>query len=381
MGKKIILRSIIISFILLSVQFIPNIQAKIEGESINLEIDIETNYYAVITGCQTYKNSSYNKKELVDSTKMLYDALISCKNWNSSNIILLQNNNATKENITHALINMSNRVGPNDVFLFSWDGHGTMVKDIDEDEKKYDPKDKFDEAICPYDTGNEFDETNQTCKFLITDDDLNYYFSKINAKGMFLIFNSCVSGGLVSKLSLKDKFLRSFKKDFQRNTSDIDAENRVVLMSTPDEKSGYGSRDLPFVLSLTYSLSFSIMTMNSLISDISENETEETISEKDFFKILDDNVVSAEELFIPTKSIYKYQSLSFWSGLAYYNYALIKNIIKPIYLLLLSPILVILSPLFLIGVKIFFNQRGIPMGRNNANIRDDYKGDLPIIEI
>ena len=47
---------------------------------------------------------------------------------------------------------MANILRPNDVFLFSWCGPGTQVPDVDGDERQWDPNDKYDEVICPYDT-------------------------------------------------------------------------------------------------------------------------------------------------------------------------------------------------------------------------------------
>ncbi|MCJ7571558.1 MAG: caspase family protein [Candidatus Thermoplasmatota archaeon] len=309
--RKIKFAIILTTFLLISTPMINYIQGKtIQNTIINSTSENEIKYYAVISGCQRYKNSSYNRLELIDSSKMLYDALLSCKNWNVSNIILLLNENATAQNISNALVEISERVGPNDVFLFSWAGHGTILTDADGDEKEFDPEDKYDEAICPYDY-NEYDQVNQTYNKGLRDDELNYYFSKINCKGMFLIFESCFSGGLVSKESLKDKFLNSFKKDFEKiNSSDVDAENRVVLMSTPDNKLGYGARLYPFVVSLTYSLAFSINFLNSQIPEEKENLS--------YFNIYNDGFVSAEELFNPTKSMYKFQSLSFSLGMLYY---------------------------------------------------------------
>ncbi|MFX1452597.1 MAG: hypothetical protein ACFFCM_17300 [Promethearchaeota archaeon] len=370
--RKMKFATIFITFLLLSTPMINYVQGKTDNSTIINSISVnETKYYAVISGCQIYKNSSHNRIELADYSKMLYEALLSCKNWKASNIILLLNENATKEKITNALIEISERIGLNDVFLFSWSGHGSMILDGDGDEKEFDPDDKYDEVICTYDY-NEYDQINQTYIKGLSDDELNYYFSKINCKGMFLIFESCLSGGLVSKESLKDKLFKIFKNDTEKiYSSDVDDKNRVVLMSTPDNKSGFGARDFPFVVSLTYSLAFSIKLLNSKIPEEKENLS--------YFSIYKDGFISAEELFNPTKLMYRFQSLSCQLGLLYYTkvwfQSRYKTLISRLFGLIISPLII-----FAVIPKVV-RDPAFKILKNKANIRDNFAGELPIIEV
>ena len=73
----------------------------------------------------------------------------------------------------------------------------------------------------------------------INEDELDYYFSKIDAKGMCLIFDSCLRGGIASKFNtLQCEFEKGLEDDLIRgrcSKCDVDGSNRIVITSTlPD---------------------------------------------------------------------------------------------------------------------------------------------------
>ena len=143
-----------------------------------------TKYYALIAACSEYKNKRNNlpkpplppfpEKKL----KYVYYSLIKSDNWDEENIILLLNSNATKDNIVQALIQISEILGPDDIFIFSWNGHGSKVLDVDGDEAFFDPDDTYDEIICPYD----IEKTDDSFVNALTDDELDILFSNICSK-------------------------------------------------------------------------------------------------------------------------------------------------------------------------------------------------------
>src|SRR4030042_6235716 len=92
-----------------------------------------TEYFAVICACSRYENPRYNLPRGFPAPesklRVVYDALLQTKNWKQDHIILLLNENATRQHIIDALVMMSAMVGPEDMFLFTWNGHGSEVAD------------------------------------------------------------------------------------------------------------------------------------------------------------------------------------------------------------------------------------------------------------
>jgi len=211
-------------FLVLIADCAPVFNAKMIQQNNGKEFATEcgkTEYYALIIGISEYKNRRYNIPKPpfppIASWKLksFYNSIMKSSNWKPENVILLINENATKENIINALQELSTKVDSNDIFVFSYQGHGSEVPD----EAPFDEKDGTDEIIVPYD----FAKENGKPVNYITDDELNYYFSQIHAKGMALIFESCLSGGLVG------------------GGFDVDKENRVVITSTLEDTIGRAS--------------------------------------------------------------------------------------------------------------------------------------------
>ena len=268
-SKRGILFAFTIIFLLLSVSWIPAFSGSIinpkdilKNEShikrpdekyAQIKDDNETNFYAVIAACSRYQNPRKNipKRPFPPISepklKALYSSLLTYPNWKEENIILLLNEDATRENIILALENMSERVTPNDVFLFQWQGHGSEVIDDDGDEP-----DGTDEIICPYDTDN-----NQTV--YLSDDDLNYYFSQINAKGQIIIIESCLSGGLV------------------HGEDDIDQDGRIIILSTLPNTIG---RATPlFGFPMNFGLATSLNQQSAIAAEDANNDGSISIQE------------------------------------------------------------------------------------------------------
>jgi hypothetical protein len=325
--------------------------------------------YAVIAACSQYEDKTHNIPKIFPYSdaklKVFYDTLIQSRNWNHSHIILLVNENATKQNITAALDHMAAMVGPNDLFLFSWCGHGTEVSDTDGDESNYDLNDTTDEAICPYDIA----EINHSWSNVITDDELNRYFSNITCQGMILIFDCCFSGGMVDRNSMNSmihdqndfKASIAFGHDFAEEienpqSSDVDGHNRVVIMSTlPDlvERS---------ILLTGFPLATGMAFACSHVQYSDKNK---------------DGYVSAEEAFNIARPLVFVQSSMLWFGLWTYDYLL--AILKMVPGAFFYSLFEILFSYFLIQkiiqVKYDHSMGNIPM------IQDGYPGELPLIEI
>ena len=107
-----------IIFLFFGISVLPSIggNSSITNKNINedrnnnsiLDSNEETEYYAIIVACSEYKNESHSippppfppiREGLF---KQLYDSLLKTDNWDESHIILLLNDDATKNNIIKA---------------------------------------------------------------------------------------------------------------------------------------------------------------------------------------------------------------------------------------------------------------------------------------
>ena len=100
----------------------------------------------------------------------------------AENITTLFDEAATRSAILNALESFVASAGPRDTVLVHYSGHGSQVKDLDNDEA-----DNLDETICPHDarTSNVPD---------ITDDELGRILGRLNVASAVVILDSCHSG-------------------------------------------------------------------------------------------------------------------------------------------------------------------------------------------
>ena len=385
MNSKFIVLFIVSILIFFNFNNISN--AVVKNQSLDY-FNYDGEYYALIAGCSEYKDKFNNlpKPPLkpFDDEKMLYiyESLISSKNWKKENIIVLLNEEATKKNITDTLQYFSGIITQNDIFLFQWCGHGSIIPDEDGDESFYDADDIYDEVICPYD----MIWLNNTYQNFLTDDELDFYFSMIESKGMCLIFDSCLSGGLVS---INDEYKNNIQDDFiwdlwfkKSGLTDIDGENRIIIMSTYSNYSSYASFSKGNILIYSLGASFN----------------------KPFLDDNNDGFISVEEAYQYAKPLHTIESvkpiISYWIlnlfliKMGFYKWVYYVPILKKIYnipfidrimkflyedlnIFLSSTIDLIYS---LIMAKIIFQYLFGVMIKNSANICDNFPGDLNLIE-
>lgn len=321
-------------------------------------------YYAIIAGCSQYEDRIYNLPRIgkpfpESSMKYVYNILLSASNWDEENIVLLLNENATKQNILDSFTDMGKIIDGDDVFFFSWTGHGTQVEDQDGDDG-----DGYDEAICPYD----IKRRNGELLNVITDDDLDSYFSMIAAEGLFIMFESCMSGGLVDV-------------ETQRSFSfvDVNDDRRVVVMSTPPDKLGFVMINMGFPILMLYSIAFS--------SNSCDTNFDGWISAEEAFMYVNESYPSLEnDIFL------NIVNLSIPPAV-FMNFLLMNRILRNYGIKLkASLILSILQAgiayiiyqmdwykqIMIEYIKITLKITGVD---NDPNMCDDYFGDLNIIKI
>lgn len=376
--KKIIVCGIVYLFIGTCIQYstanLPTLQPLKELTKNSLSYNMSTKspeYYAVIAACSQYKNPRYNLPKRPfppfsdEKLTVLYNSLLQSKNWDESNIIFLLNENATKNNIITALQNIANHISPEDYFLFSWNGHGSVIFDTDGDESYYDPTDRFDEIICPYDIL----EVNNTFINEITDDELNSYFSNIICAGMTLNFDCCLSGSMVDRTGTNGNnqewiyqlsnatFLDDLKRDIEQpRRFDVNGNNRIVLMSTQPDFLTRGIHLTGFAL--TYGMA--IACSNPTITDKNT-----------------DGIISTEEVFVVAKILNYIQSSVYWCGLfVFFSFSfMVDRSPNPFLSALKMDIFefILIETLAKLSTRYFV--ANIPI------MQDDYPGEFPLVQL
>ncbi len=114
--------------------------------------------------------------------------------FDSSNIDVIKDMDATKVNIINALESLISKSQSGDYIFIHYSGHGQQVVDNNGDEL-----DGLDEAIVPIDSPMKYNEKNNRGEKLITDDDLQILTQKLRKKignqgQLILILDSCHSG-------------------------------------------------------------------------------------------------------------------------------------------------------------------------------------------
>lgn len=165
--------------------------------------------YAMLVGINKYPGNALNG--CVNDVTNLREMLVSNFAFPPENIVMLTDEEATRENILAKLDGFGARLHRDDLFVFAYSGHGTLFPDayseeLDETETLHFPNDprnenkpffedgKYDAAICPVDSRET--SSGKPWHNLILDDELYARFSKYAAQGTFIDYltDSCFSG-------------------------------------------------------------------------------------------------------------------------------------------------------------------------------------------
>ena len=161
---------------------------------------------ALLVGINKYKIPGADLNGCVNDVTNIRDILLRYFGFNATDIRVLVDERATRENILSRIKWLTNNATDGDSLLFHYSGHGSQVADRDGDELK----DKMDEILCPHDMdwdGN-----------FITDDDLGKLFESLpSGVNLEVLLDSCHSGtgtremqairSLPTELAFKPKFI------------------------------------------------------------------------------------------------------------------------------------------------------------------------------
>lgn len=160
-------------------------------------------FYGIFVGISDYSNGDDNDLPMCrDDAEKLARALTASGLANSSTVEVLVDGEATGANIMRAFTRMASRVGPDDVFVFFYSGHGYQDKERnDQLDPQFEPDLRQD--YLAVDDG------------LILDNDLDGMLDMINAGLIICCLDCCFSGG------------------FERDV--ISAPNRLGLFSSEED--------------------------------------------------------------------------------------------------------------------------------------------------
>lgn len=138
--------------------------------------------------------NSSNDKEVI--LPMLHNL-----GYKDSNIICLEDTSATYFNIIAALEQITTKASKGDQVYIHFSCHGQQITDLNRDEALIDSRDKFDEALIPYDAFVAYGWNGYKGDKHLVDDTLNDWLGKIAIKVgkdgyVMLVADACHSGDL-----------------------------------------------------------------------------------------------------------------------------------------------------------------------------------------
>lgn len=144
--------------------------------------------WALLIGIDSYSN--FNQLTgCINDVQVMHQVLTSTFNFPESHVRLLTDEQATREGILGALKDLVQRVGPDDIVVVHYSGHGSQMTDVEGDEP-----DGLDETIVPHDSGRTPHENRD-----VKDDEIYLWLKDLTAKtsNVTLIFDCCHSGTIV----------------------------------------------------------------------------------------------------------------------------------------------------------------------------------------
>lgn len=133
--------------------------------------------------------------------KALVLDLLDCCGFPSSNVVCLTETEATYAAIVKALEELATASRPGDQIYIHFSCHGQQITDQDGDEAVRDPKDRYDEALIPYDASVAYNWNGYRGEHHLIDDTLNDYLARIHkaigSRGtILLVADACHSGDI-----------------------------------------------------------------------------------------------------------------------------------------------------------------------------------------
>jgi hypothetical protein len=160
--------------------------------------------YALLIGIDTYPHAR-PLMGAVNDVEAMQRALIGDLGVPAANVQVLTNERATRQAMLDALAGIARRTRPGDAVFIYYSGHGWLVRDEDGDESTFNPDERFDEALVPYDVvpwpRERAYEPNPT---LLIDDDISRALGPLPGRRVAVIMDSCHSGNALRSMPGED---------------------------------------------------------------------------------------------------------------------------------------------------------------------------------
>ena len=156
--------------------------------------------YALLIGIDDYPGTGSDLRGPVDDANLIRDALIDRYDFPEENIVLLTDEEATREGIANAFVRHLGQAGPDGVAVFYYSGHGTQIGQNIGLTQPLDPEpDGTDEGLYVWGLTNE--------SSIILDEELGYLAEQLPSNRTLLIVDACFSGTMSRASDVMAKFV------------------------------------------------------------------------------------------------------------------------------------------------------------------------------
>ncbi|MFT4600852.1 MAG: WD40 repeat protein [Arenicella sp.] len=168
-----------------------DIIVEFDGEATN------TDLYILSIGINDYQNSAYNLDYAVNDSKSFTKALKAGGDtlFHAIHEYSIINDKAIKSNITATILAIKKEIGPEDVFVFYYAGHGVMSYEKDEDDSDF--------YIVTNDVVNLYGDTEVLHEKAISAKELMAYSVDISAEKQLFVLDACHSGGALESFATR----------------------------------------------------------------------------------------------------------------------------------------------------------------------------------
>lgn len=154
----------------------------------------ESNLHLFVVGIDTYKNPKYNLNYALSDAKAFKQAMVKNSEsiFKSAQITIIENQEATRNNIIAAFNSIKPKISQDDVFVFYYAGHGVMSEE---------EKPQF--YIVPTDITQLYGNSQQLKEKGLSAVEMQQFSLDIKAQKQLFIMDACQSGGMTEMLAMR----------------------------------------------------------------------------------------------------------------------------------------------------------------------------------